>query len=181
MDLYVMLKFGHVAAAVVWLGNGSALVLLGMILSRRGDAQGFMALIGNVALLGPRLFLPASIATLLTGVALVLVGGHGWPAWVVLGLAGIAFTALFGALVLGPSAERAVAMAARVGARVAQADGRRLLRLAKFDYVVQFAIVFVMVAKPGWDQPGALMAAAMAILAGAVAFLQAPRRIALPG
>ncbi|MGQ0565271.1 MAG: DUF2269 family protein [Gemmobacter sp.] len=177
MELYVTLKFLHLAAAVVWLGGGSAMVLLGTILSRRNDPEGFMALIGHVAVAGPRIFMPASVATLVTGVALVWVGGHGWPAWVVLALAGIAFTALFGALVLGPASERAVAMAARVGARVASQDGRRLLRLANFDYVVQFVVVWLMVAKPGWDESAMLASLVLVILAGAVVFLQPRRRI----
>ncbi|QYK43245.1 MAG: DUF2269 family protein [Paracoccaceae bacterium] len=176
MDLYTGLKFMHVLCAVVWLGGGFAFILLGSVLVARasGDAAhgSLTALIRHTAFIGPRLFMPASLLTLLTGISLVFAGGLGWPAWIVLGLAGIAFTAVLGAVAIGPEAERLAAQ----GPSVDLAGAQRLMRLGRFDYVVQFAIVFLMVAKPGWGDQAVLGGVALAVLVGAVLCLRPAQR-----
>jgi hypothetical protein len=63
----------------------------------------------------------------------------------------VLFTATFGALVLGPSCERALKLADTHGADAAIPALRRVQRLAIMDYAVQFAIVFLMVVKPSWS------------------------------
>ncbi len=175
MDFYLVLKFVHVTSAVTWLGGGFGFVLLAALQVARRDAVATQGALTQLAFMAPRLFVPASAATLVSGLALVLLFGLGWQAWIVLGLAGIAFTALFGGLVLGPTTERLAARSVAEG-RADMAATRRLLRLAGFDYVVQFAIVFLMVAKPDWQAQSVLGAAGLAVLLGAVVFLRPPAR-----
>lgn len=172
MDLTTLLKFLHVLCAIVWLGGGLAMILAGVFLGQSPAPARLMAVIAITTLLAPRLFVPGSIATLVTGVLLVLAGGYGWPAWVVLGLGGVAFTAVFGGTVLGPTAERALKAAEAGGDPAGVPQALRLVRYGKFDYVVQFSIVWLMVAKPGWSDTGALALVAVAILAGAALFLR---------
>lgn len=176
MDFATTLKFAHVLAAVLWVGGGFTTIIAGVVLAGRSTAQTQLAVVQAVTLLAPRLFIPASILTLATGVTLLFVAGWGWQPFTVLGLAGVIFTATFGALVLGPSCERALKLANTHGAEAAIPSVRRVQRLAMMDYAVQFAIVFLMVVKPGW-QDFAIFAglAAVVALAAAAAFRPLPR------
>lgn len=151
MDFATLLKFAHVFAAVLWVGGGFTVIIAGIILAGRSTADTQLAVVRATVLLAPRLFIPASVFTLASGVTLLFVAGWGWQPFTVLGLAGVIFTAGFGALVLGPSCERAVKMADAWGAVSALPILRRTQRLAMIDYAVQFAIVFLMVTKPGWS------------------------------
>ncbi len=175
MDFALLIKFTHVSAAMVWLGGGLAMILAAALMGPNARPDQIMSVVRMVALIGPRLLMPASIATLLTGLWLAIYGGYGWPAWLVLGLAGIAFTAAFGALLLGPTSERAVRTATRQGDAAAMTDARALIRYGRFDYVVQFAIVFLMVVKPDWSEVQLLATLGLAVLAGAVLTLRPAR------
>ncbi|WP_309665879.1 DUF2269 family protein [Tabrizicola sp.] len=178
MDLYVLLKFAHVASAIVWLGGGFTLVLLAFLFAKRPNPADLLGVIRLVAFLGPRLFLPTSILTLLTGLATTYVGGFGWPAWVVLGLAGIAVTALVGAIKLGPTCENAIAISDTKGVHAARHEMLKLLPLARFDYTTQFVIVFLMITKPDWQDVPVLAGLAMIVVMALVAAFQpAPRSL----
>lgn len=151
MDFATILKFAHVLAAVLWVGGGFATVIAGIVLAGRSAAETQLAVVRAVVLLAPRLFIPASIFTLASGVTLLFAAGWGWQPFTVLGLAGVIFTASFGATILGPSCERALKLADTIGPEAAIPALRRTRRLAMMDYAVQFAIVFLMVVKPGWS------------------------------
>lgn len=150
MDFATTLKFAHVLAAVLWVGGGFTVILAGILLAGRSAADTQLAIVRATVLLAPRLFVPASIFTLASGVTLLFVAGWGWQPFTVLGLAGVIFTAAFGALVLGPSCDRALKLADTHGSEAAIPSLRRVQRLAMMDYAVQFAIVFLMVVKPSW-------------------------------
>ena len=151
MDFASLLKFAHVLAAVLWVGGGFTIIIAGIVLAGRSTAQTQLAIVQAVTLLAPRLFVPASIFTLASGVILLFVAGWGWQPFTVLGLAGVIFTSGFGAMILGPSCERALKLADTHGAEAAIPSLRRVQRLAMMDYAVQFAIVFLMVVKPTWS------------------------------
>lgn len=172
MDFPLLLKFVHISAAILWIGGGFTLLLTGMLRQGRASADELLALIRIVAFLGPRLFMPVSLITLASGVALLFLAGWGWQAFTVLGLAGVAFTALFGALILGPSADRAVKLAGDRGASAALPELRRIFRLAKLDYAVQFAVVFLMVVKPGWGEVAVLAGLGAVLVLAALATLR---------
>ena len=151
MDFSSLLKFAHIFAAVLWVGGGFTMILASMVLAGRASAETQLAVVRATTLLAPRLFIPTSVVTLASGVALLFLAGWGWQPFTVLGLAGVLFTATFGALVLGPSCERALKLADTHGAETAIPSLRRVQRLAIMDYAVQFAIVFLMVVKPSWS------------------------------
>jgi uncharacterized membrane protein len=176
MDFVSLLKFVHVCAAVLWVGGGITMLLGGFLLARTRPAEDQLAHIRMVALLGPRIFMPASIVTLLSGLSLQFAAGWGWQPFTVLGLIGVAVTATFGAMVLGPSCERAVKMAQSWGAVSALPMLRRIYRLAALDYAVQISIVFLMVTKPGWQDLAILAGlGAVITLAALAAFRPLPR------
>lgn len=164
MDYPTLLKFLHVTAAVLWVGGGFTMILAGIARTRSASAEEQLAHVRTLAFLAPRFFMPVSIATLGSGVALLFAAGWGWQPFTILGLAGVVFTSLFGALVLGPACEKSAKTAEAWGAVSAQPLFRRIYRLAVLDYAVQFAIVFLMVVKPGW-QDMALLAGLGAVIA----------------
>ena len=108
MDPYLILKFVHVAMAILWVGGASILTLLVVILLSRGDDEATMTGVSYVALLGNRVFAPVGLATIASGLTLGWLGGWFWPAWTVLAIAIVACTFVLGAAVLGPTCERSV-------------------------------------------------------------------------
>ena len=172
MDLYLVFKFLHVASAILWIGTGFGLVILGIAAEARADKPEFGRIIQNVVFMAPRVFVPASVAAFVFGfVAAWMNWGFG-SLWIWIGIVGFAATFVTGNFVLKPRADRVSAIVAREGlSDDAITVGRELLQVAKFDYVMLFVVVADMVFKP---YPGdwlvlALMALAVA-LAG-VAFL----------
>ena len=151
MELYPVLKLLHVASAIVWVGGGFTMVLLGLAARRARNEAELMNVMRQVSVIGPRLFLPASLATLAFGVGCVVAGGLAWEAWLVLGLGGTLATAAFGYLVLRPRAEHVLAFLPDPGRRRdAIRTASELLSLARIDYALLFSVVALMVLKPGW-------------------------------
>ncbi len=153
MTSYLVFKFLHVAFAIAWLGGGLAMVILAMAAERKNDAPGQLAIIRNVIFLSNRLFVPAALAALVTGVIATSIIGLWGQAWVIFGLLGFAATFSLGLFVIKPRADRYAAMAEAEGATPAvTAIGRQILEIARFDYVLLFVIVADMVLKPQWRE-----------------------------
>lgn len=178
MDYLSLLKFAHVIAAVLWVGGGFTIILASTLLARRSPAEAQLAVVRAATLLAPRLFIPASVFTLASGVALLFLAGWGWQPFTTLGLAGVLFTSTFGATVLGPSCEAALKTADTRGAEAAIPALRRVRRLAVMDYAVQFAIVFLMVVKPGWQDIAIFAGLAAVIAVASLAALRPMPRLA---
>lgn len=169
MEAYSVLKLVHVLSAIVWVGGGFVLVLLGIVARRAQSEADLMAVLRQVGFVGPRLFLPASLATLVSGLATVLAGGIAWEAWLVLGLAGTFATAVFGHFVLRPRAERAMAfLPDRHRRREGIEASAELFALARIDYALLFSVVALMVLKPGWDDIAILGVLAATVAAAAL-------------
>lgn len=172
MDWYLYVKVIHVIAAVIWVGGGSALVVLGMAASRAGDDAAMVGVARNVIYLATHLFIPASLVTLLAGVAMVVLGQSFGDLWVIIGLCGFAITFLTGLLVLKPASDRIGAMTDRDGITpAAVAECRSLVRHAKFDHVVMFIVIADMVLKPGPGDHVVLSAMALVAIGSALLFL----------
>jgi uncharacterized membrane protein len=177
MDAYTILKFLHIVAAIAWLGGAFVLVILAIMAERARDEARMMAVVSQVVAIAPRVFVPGTVLVLVFGLLMVWIGNLAWDAWIVLGLVGILVTGGLGALVLTPLAGRSKALTATPGKeQEALAVARRLLALAKFDLVMLFSIVFLMVVKPGWSDWPALLVAAAAVMLGAASFLRPARR-----
>lgn len=179
MDFVTFLKFAHVFAAVLWVGGGFTVIIAGIVLAGRSSAETQLAVARATVLLAPRLFIPASVFTLASGVTLLFAAGWGWQPFTVLGLAGVIFTAGFGATVLGPSCEKAVKAADDWDAVSALPMLRRIQRLAMIDYAVQFGIVFLMVVKPGWQDFAVFSGLAAIIVLAVLVALRPMQRVAI--
>ncbi|MES0185980.1 DUF2269 domain-containing protein [Mesorhizobium sp. C386A] len=90
MDWYSLFKFLHVMAAILWLGGGFAMLLVSILADRAGDDETLMVMLRTTDKLGLRMFVPASIATLASGLVLTSLWTGFSDLWVVIGLCGYA-------------------------------------------------------------------------------------------
>lgn len=176
MELYLLLKFVHVVGAILWVGGASILTLLVVILDRRGDDKATLTAVSYVALLGNRVFAPLGLLVILLGLILAWLAGYGFAAWTVLSTVIVACTFVLGAAILGPTCERTVRIWEDTGdAPLCIGMGRQVLRLVKLDLGGQFAIISLMVLKPGWTDP-LLLVPALILAIGVIAYLRGTPR-----
>jgi len=148
---YAFFKVVHVAGAVLWVGGGLALTILGLWAERKQDPAEMATLARQAAFIGERVFAPVGLVVLLAGVAMVINLHWGWgTSFIVAGLVGYAITFLTGLLVLGPQAKHIGQLIETKGAEDAetQAAIRRILLIARVDEGVLLLIVAIMVLKP---------------------------------
>ncbi len=179
MDLYTLLKLLHVVAAIVWVGGGLSIMVAATLAHLRHDDEGMLRVFSTVPELGRLWFMPASMLTLLSGIAVTTVGGLWSQLWIVLALGGIAATILTGILVFEPMGKQIGAFLAEGRTADAVAVARRIMRIARFDYALMFVIVADMVLKPGYGDWIALGALGAIVAIAAIAFLL-PRRSQRP-
>ena len=170
MDWYSLVKLLHVASAVVWVGGGFTLMLMAVRADRARDVDGTLQVMRATADLGNRLLLPASMLTLLFGLVMCWFWVGFTDLWIVIGLVGFAASAAIGSLVFKPTADRMTALIAEQSVTpAALIEGRRIMRIARFDYAVMFVIVAAMVLKPTAADIATLTAMAVVLAAGAAA------------
>ena len=149
--LYDWLLFGHLVAAMVWLGGGVTLAALAAATLRSGDAQAVARFVRGLRVIGPAVLAPATVATFGLGTWLVL-DSAAWrfgQTWVRLAVALFAAAIVVGA---GWQARTAIA-AQRAVDRGADAEARRQLLRWSLGYglvvALLLAIAWDMVFKPG--------------------------------
>ena len=169
MDWYSIFKFLHVASAVIWIGGGLIMVLLGAKADRAKNDAEIVGVVRQVAWAADRIYVPASVATLIFGLVTAWLGSLWSSLWVNLGFVGIVSTIALGVLVLTPRAKKVNAEAGVTPKAVALS--REILTIAKFDMTVLFVVVADMVLKPDVSDWGWLVAFAVVIVAAAVLWL----------
>jgi uncharacterized membrane protein len=149
--LYDWLLFGHIVAAMVWLGGGVVLAAMALATLRGNDAQAVARFVGSLRVIGPAVLAPATVITLGLGVWLVL-DSAAWDfdqTWVLVALGLIAVAIAVGA---GHQARTALA-AERAISRDDHAEARRQLARWGWGYALVVAllcaIAWDMVFKPG--------------------------------
>jgi hypothetical protein len=124
----------------------------------------------DVGWLAPRLFIPASLATLVLGVLTAIDGPWSFDElWIVIGLAGWAISFLLGFFYFRTEGERIGALVGQHGPAHPEVE-RRLRRLNIVDRVqvlILFLVVADMTIKPT-DDDGGVLIVGLAILALAV-------------
>ncbi len=168
MDWYSIVKFLHVIVALIWVGGGFAMAINGVLAERSGDDEGLMRAIRLSSDLGGLLMVPASLLTLVFGLVMCWFWVGFTDLWIIIGLAGYAATFLIGLLIFKPTSERLAEMVKRDGITPASlAEGRRMMKVARFDYSVMLVVVADMVLKPTLSDTVLLMAMAVVLLIGA--------------
>jgi uncharacterized membrane protein len=151
MSGYEVWTFVHISAAVVWIGGAAVAQVFGILAKRSGDPSRSMAFGQEMAFIGPKVFMPASLLVLVTGVILTEDANWEWSepfVWLgIVGWAIVSFTAF--AYLTRAMGRVGARMAAEVPSPELGAEVNRLVLLARFLILVLFAIVFLMVVKPG--------------------------------
>lgn len=148
---YFTFKAVHVVFAVIWIGGGSLLTVLGLIAERRIDPAEMAVVARQAAMVGEKLFSPAAGIVLLAGIAMMVNTNWGWGHfWIVFGLLGFASTFALGLGVLAPLSKRVALLLETAGpdAPETQAAINRILLVARFDIAVLLLVVIDMVVKP---------------------------------
>ena len=148
---YATFKAVHVGFAVIWIGGGFLLTILGVIAERQNDPAQLAAIAKQAALVGQKLFSPSAGIVLLAGIAMMINTNWGWEHfWITAGLVGFASTFVTGIAVLGPRSHRVDELIRTVGVEAAetQAAIKQLLLIARFDVAVLLLVIVDMVVKP---------------------------------
>jgi uncharacterized membrane protein len=148
---YLTFKAVHVLFAVVWIGGGLMLTILGLLAEHRNDPVELATVARQAALVGQRVFTPSSLIVLAMGIAMMLNTDLGWGSfWVIFGLIGFASTFALGLGVLAPLSKRTAAAIATSGptSPEAQALVTRILLVARVDAAVLLLVIVDMVVKP---------------------------------
>ena len=152
MDRYELLKFVHIAAAMIWIGGAVTLQFVAHLARRAADAHRMVALTRDAEWIGKRVYTPAALAVILIGFVLVWDGpwtlGMDWI-WMSLILFAVSFA--LGIAVLTPESVRIGKQIEAEGAESAGVQARisRILNLGRLDLLLLFLIVLLMVTKPG--------------------------------
>ena len=152
MSGYELWLFVHISAAIVWIGGATVAQVFGILAKRSGDPAQGAAFGQAMAFIGPKVFAPAALVVLVSGAFL----HRGWELGLeravrlarrIVGWAIVAFTAF--AYLTRAMGRLGARMAAEGPSPELGAEMGRLVLVARVLILVLFAIVFVMVVKPG--------------------------------
>lgn len=151
MELYDILQFVHVVAAIVWVGGAILFHLLGERAVASDDPVRVQAMLNDSEHLAKRFFAPASMTVLIFGVITTINGGIGFEEpWIVGGIAGIVISIVIGAGMIGPTSARLAQRMPTSGLDDEIRAGLGKIRmLSRIDVLILLIVVFLMVVKPG--------------------------------
>jgi len=148
---YEWYKAAHVIAAVIWVGGGTTLAVLGILTAKAKDPQQMSQFSKRAEWIGTRIYIPMSLTVLLFGIGMVQRGDLGYDHFfIIFGLVLWGVSALTGSLFIGPEAKRISGLAAERGPDDPEVARRvkRILIVARIDVILLLIVVFVMTAKP---------------------------------
>ena len=152
LSLYTVLLAVHIIAAIVWVGGGLALQILGTRLQRANEPVRLAAFARDVEWVGTRIFTPASLLLLLAGIWLVIEGEWGFESlWIILAILAFLYSFVSGAFFIGPTSKKLGARLERSGPEdpEVQAGIARIFLMSRVELVILFLIVIDMAIKPG--------------------------------
>jgi uncharacterized membrane protein len=171
MTWYEFLLFVHIAMAAIWVGGGAMIQFFALRALKATDPLRMAEFAGDVEYIGNRVFVPASLLAVVSGVWLVIDSefwGFG-DDWIVIGLILFAVTFLAGLLFFGPESGRIKKQIEAEGptSPAVQARIQRILALSRADLMVLFLLIYDMAVKPEWGDLSLWVAlAGFAALAG---------------
>jgi uncharacterized membrane protein len=151
VDRYELLKFVHIAAAIIWIGGAVTMQFFAARTIASGDALRLVSFTRDVEWIGNRVLLPSALVVIVLGFLLVWDGPWGFGmTWIWLALVLFAISFLLGVALFTPESKRIGNQIEAQGPEspAVQARIARLIKLTRIDLVLLFAIVFLMVFKP---------------------------------
>ena len=150
--MYEFLLTIHVLAAVIWVGGGIAMHILGRRVLRRNDPEEIYKFSAEVNLIGMRLYAPTSLILLVAGILLVNEAGYEFSQlWITLGFLGWIFSFIVGVGYYGPQDKKLQALVAAEGptAPGVVENVRQALMVNSFEILILVLVVIDMTVKPG--------------------------------
>jgi hypothetical protein len=140
----------HILCAVIWVG-GAFITEMHAIRAERGGAVSLAAFAKDSEYVGFRVFLPASLILLGTGIWLISRDVFQLEEWVVWGLIVVGLSVVTGAGYLGPESGRIGKLMEERGEDDAEVQRRmsRLFLVSRIELVLLISVVLVMALKPG--------------------------------
>jgi uncharacterized membrane protein len=148
---FALFKAIHVVFAVLWIGGGLTLTILGLAAERRADPMEVVLVARQAAFVGEKVFAPAGLIVFLMGIAMMINTNFGWGKfWVIAGLIGYATTFTTGLTVLSPLAKKIGASSEQNGPTHPETLAliQRILLIVRVDMAVLVLVVLDMVTKP---------------------------------
>ncbi len=148
---YSAFKTVHVIAAIVWIGGGTLLTILGVAAERKRDPIELANIARQAATVGEKVFAPAGLVVVAMGIAMMLNTDWGWGKfWIVAGLVGYAITFVTGVGVLSPLAKKVTALTEEKGPTHPETAAAitRILTIARIDVAMLLLVIVDMVTKP---------------------------------
>jgi uncharacterized membrane protein len=147
--LYTLVKFLHVASAIVWVGGVIALTGLNARLARSRDGNALAALSRVGGFYGQVVIAPAAALTLLAGIGTAVSGGFPMRSfWIIWGFAAILISLALGATLIRTTTQQIGQLATGGdGPQIAALQGR-LVVLNGINILLLLSTVWAMIAKP---------------------------------
>jgi uncharacterized membrane protein len=147
---YTVLKTIHVLASVVWVGGGMVLVGLALRARRAREGARLATIVKELTFVGPRVFAPAGLILVGTGIWMAADGDLPYDLWVILGLVGWGATFVTGNFFLGPQSKKLDEALDARGPDDPEAAAlmSRILTVARVDILILTLVVADMVIKP---------------------------------
>jgi uncharacterized membrane protein len=147
-----LLTMLHVLGAIAWLGAGIGLLVLQWLALRARDHAGLATVVRQSQTLGAWLFMPASLVTAASGIALVATEAafHFTDLWILIGFGGILASPVVQMTVAHRTRERFLTLMGDEGTDHPQllAAAGRVTLVNTFDIGVLVVVVWAMFAKP---------------------------------
>lgn len=150
--MYETLKFIHVLMAIVWVGGGVLIQLLALRAVRSKEPGRLAAFSGDAEWVGLRVFMPASLLALVTGIWAAADADIDFgQAWISIGFLGVLVSFFVGMGFLGPESGRIKALVQDRGPDdpAVRQRVRRIMAVSRIELLVLVVVVWAMVAKPG--------------------------------
>jgi uncharacterized membrane protein len=150
--VYEFLLTIHVLAAVIWVGGGLAMHILGRRVLKRGDPQEIFEFSKEINTVALRLYAPTALILLIAGVLLVNEAGYEFSQlWITLAFIGWAFSFVVGVGYYGPQDKKLQTLVAADGptATGIVENVRQALFVNQIEQLILILVVIDMTTKPG--------------------------------
>jgi uncharacterized membrane protein len=142
----------HIVCAVIWVGGGVSVHVLGRWTAKRGDPEQIVAFNRDAVRISYVLYAPLAIVLIVAGVLLVEEVGYGYDdPWITLGFLGWLFSLALGIGFYPRQARKIDRAVSEEGAASADAQARmgRILLVNSIEILVLLLVVVDMAVKPG--------------------------------
>ena len=182
MSVYELLVLLHIISAIIWVGAATTYFALELRTDLSGDLEREASQNDDAEWLGPRLFIPTSMATLIFGVLAAIEGDWDFGSlWIIVGLSGFGVSFATGIFYFEPEIKKLAAAIERGGAADPEVRRRTaaLKMVGRIELAVLYVVVVSMVAKPTGDDGGLLVVLALTLAAAVAGAFMWRRRMSV--